>query len=145
LTRPPDAVLAQDREPSRRLAMRLMEARFSGDITALRDVLHPEVTLRVIGDRVAIYPFPTMRDGIESVVGAIMDLHAAFDCVAWEIINMIFEDDRIAFVRKMDLSHRVTGRRGVVHSSNWLRVRDGRIVEIVQLSDNDALVWMLSA
>lgn len=132
-----------DRDAIADLARRVVSARVDGDSPALRELLHPDVSLRVLGEPAAVYPFPTVRDGIDEVIKAFAALHAMCGCVEYVMLKLIVDNDRVVLLRRMELVHRFTGQSATVHVSNWLRFRDGRVIEILQLADNAAMMKLL--
>jgi ketosteroid isomerase-like protein len=140
VTGAPEPFAGTKREAIADVATRLIQARIKGDFAELRDLFDPAVMLRVIGEASTIYPFANHRAGFAEVAEEFARLHSMFECVDCVVLRMLVENDRVAFLRRMDLTHRGSGGRAIIYISNWLRVRDGRIVEIVQLTDNAALM-----
>ena len=118
---------------------RLIGARVASNMEELGGFLDPNVSLTIIGDPLSIYPFPNRRFGREAVLELIISLQSTFSYRNIEIMDMIIDGDSVVVMRRARLVHRGTGRSRLVHLNDWLRFRNGLVVEIIQLNDNQAL------
>ena len=123
------------------LVERFLDARGRGDAAGLAEVLHDEVTNEVLGDPVAFYPLPRLRTGRDAVVAMHLDFIRFLELIEREFVDMLVDEDGSAAMAILNsrFVNRVTGRSRNLRVSDWLRFKDGRIVEIKQLFDTAAL------
>ena len=85
---------------------------------------------------IEIFPFLGHRRGKAAMAEALRAAHEAFDFVTYEPISMVLESDNVAvqiFVRVVD---RKTGRSLQLVIAEFLRLHQGKIVEIRQFMDS---------
>lgn len=85
---------------------------------------------------IEIFPFLGHRRGKAAMAEALRAAHETFDFVTYEPISMVLESDNVAvqiFVRVVD---RKTGRSLQLVLAEFLRFRQGKIVEIRQFMDS---------
>ena len=121
---------------------RLGRARVSCDVEELRQLLDPNVSLRIIGDPALIYPMPTRRFGADAIIELILELKSVYHYRDSVLLKVAIDDDRVVSLRKSEVVHIGSGRIYTIHVTDWLRFRDRRIVEILQMDDGMAHLAM---
>ena len=64
-----------------------------------------------------------------------VELRVIFEHIDGVILDMVVEGDRAVILRKSIVQHVGTGRIYEIHSTNWIRVLNGRIVEMIEMTD----------
>ena len=84
--------------------------------------------------------FPTMmqRQGRDGLAQALRAIHVEYEILETALEQVVVDGDRAAALRVSRLRHRGTGRTGIVHTWNFLRIRDGLICEFSEFPDTAA-------
>jgi ketosteroid isomerase-like protein len=133
----PEPSLTRDEIADR--VLRLIGARAVGGLAEIGALLDPNVSLKIIGDPLAIYPFPSRRFGREAVLELVTSLRSIFRYEDMEVLNLIVDGDRATVLRRAKMIDLGSGRSNIVHVNDWFRFRRGLVVEVLQINDNAAM------
>ncbi len=143
MTKSPESLVAPGRELIADLVDRLINARVRYDIGEFGELFADDVSITIIGDPLSIYPFPNHRVGKAAVLDLIAGLASVFDYLDCEILDVMIDGERAVVLRRVHIVHRGSNRSGRVHLTDWIRFRDGKVVDVVQLNENAALANVL--
>lgn len=112
------------------------------DVSLFREVCASDVVCEFVGDRASI-SYAGRHLGIEALVDIIRRIGVDFEQLGRAKPNLVLVDGEYAAQRRsVEWRHRGTGRRGLVELADFVRYRDGRIVEFVEFRDSLALLQM---
>lgn len=117
------------------LIERSLRARINVDLAEIRAVLDPNISFRLVGGLPNAYPLPRRRFGVDALIQMAVELRVIFEHIDGVILDMVVEGDRAVILRKSIVQHVGTGRIYEIHSTNWIRVLNGRIVEMIEMTD----------
>jgi len=117
------------------LIERGVRARVDLDIEAMRSFLDPNVSFRLIGGNANTYAIPRRRFGADALIQMATELRTVFEHIGCVILDIVIEGNRAVVLRKSTVAHVGTGRVFELHVTNWIRVSNGRIVEMVEMTD----------
>jgi ketosteroid isomerase-like protein len=96
-----------------------------GRVAALR---HENIDWVIFGP-VGIFPFAGPRHGAAAVLDALATIAKAFQLESYVPEIVIVEGDRAAVMADVSYKQRATGRTLRIRVADFLRVRDGRVIE----------------
>ena len=117
------------------LIERSLRARINVDLAEIRAVLDPNISFRLVGGLPNAYPLPRRRFGVDALIQMAVELRVIFEHIDGVILDMVVEGDRAVILRKSIVQHVGTGRIYEIHSTNWICVLNGRIVEMIEMTD----------
>ena len=83
------------------------------------------------------------RDGREACIEFARHLRSIVEPLETTLLDLVIDGDQAAASRRLKLRARGTGRVGEVTVCSYVRFRDGQMVEIVELTDDDSLTRLL--
>lgn len=112
------------------------------DVSLFREICAPDVVCEFVGDRATI-SYAGRHLGIEALVDIIRRIGVDFEQLGHAKPDLVLVDgEHAAQRRSVEWRHRGTGRRGLVELADFVRYRDGKIVELVEFRDSLALLQM---
>ncbi len=112
------------------------------DIPFFRSICSPDVVSEFVGDRQTI-SYAGRHRGIDALANIIRAIGVEFEQLGHTKSNVVIVDGAEAAMRRtVEWRHRGTGRRGLVELADFVRYRDGKIVELIEFRDSVALLQM---
>jgi ketosteroid isomerase-like protein len=121
-------------EETRTLVRTLYEAYAQGDGAKVATLVDDDIDWIIHGP-VQLFPFMGPRRGKAEVLETLAGISKDYTLERYEPIWMVVDGDRAAVQSKAAFTQRSTNRRLSFNIATFLRVRDGRIVEFVELSN----------
>jgi len=109
------------------------------DLAMLRDLCSPSIVCEFVGDRARI-PYSGRHIGVHSLASIIREIGVEFHQVQYETVEILVEGGRIALRRKVEWRHHGTSLTGGLELADFARVEDGKIVELIEYRDSDAVL-----
>lgn len=98
------------------------------DLDRVAALLHEDIDWVIFGP-VGLFPFAGPRHGAAAVLRALGTIAEAFSLESYVPEIVIVEDDRAAVMADVSYKQRATGRTLRIRVGDFLRVRDGRVIE----------------
>ena len=93
---------------------------------------------------VDVFPFLGRKQGKAAVAGTMRTAHREFDYMSYQPVFMVTENDDAAVIVLARLRQRASGRVIQLFIADFLRFKDGRIVELREFMDSfDAVQQVL--
>jgi ketosteroid isomerase-like protein len=121
-------------EETRTLVRTLYEAYAKGDGATVATLVDDDIEWIIHGP-VQLFSFMGPRHGKAEVLETLAGIGKDYVLERYEPVWMVVEGDRAAVLSKAAFTQRSTNRRLSFNLANFVRVRDGRIVEFVELSN----------
>lgn len=83
------------------------------------------------------------REGRAGCVDFARQLRSVVEHVETTLVDLVIDGDQAAASRRLKLRARGTGRIGEIAVCSFVRFRDGQMIEIVELTDDEALTRLL--
>ena len=135
-------VTAQDNKERQRLFVEVLQDR--GELDRVEEFVHPAFV-----DHSAVPGLPDGPEGVRAVLGAV---RAGFPDHDAEVIHVVAEGDLVATYKTFSGTHTgdffgipATGRRATIRVMDFVRYRDGLVVEHWNVVDFAGLQAQLSA
>ena len=125
---------ALDRSDIEQRVRDLFEARRLGDHARMLSIMSPNIVYEVVGAW-ELYPFYGRREGIEAIRDMLLRLNQDFENLGSEIHDILIDGETVAIRRTAVLRHRGTSKVGSVGIVDFLRFRDGLIIEVSEYPD----------
>jgi ketosteroid isomerase-like protein len=103
------------------------------------ELIHEDIDWIIYGP-VQIFPFAGHRQGRAAVLEALGSIAKDFSLERYEPRIIIVEDDRAAVMSDVAFKQRATGRVLTAHLANFLRFRDGRLIEFREFANTFDMV-----
>ena len=132
-----------DRELIERRIYELAELRARGDVAGMLRYAAPDIVIRC-GDR-RDYPFHAPREGKEAAGEFGHVVNIAYENLGSEITSLLIDGDRVALHRTATIRNRGTGNTVKIDFCNFLRFRDGLVVEFSEYADTAAFARLESS
>jgi ketosteroid isomerase-like protein len=124
-----------DRELIEHRVRKLWELRADGDIPSILEYAAPDVKCFMRGNwSLAVYPRPLV--GKEEVAEAYRQLNIQYENLGSVIHELLIDGDRVALHRTTTIRNRGGGHRHTCDLINFIRFRDGLIVEFSEYPDH---------
>lgn len=120
---------------------RLYGARRTGDGTGFAAAFAEDGVFHLIGDT-RLVPQAGPRRGRAAIAAVIADLYAAYEYVDALIVDMAVDLNAAVIRRQLTLRARDTGRVAEFECADFIRLRDGEIVELKQFIDTASLAML---
>lgn len=137
---PADPGLCRDEMASRLLELGNF-SRQGPDVDLFRSLCSPDVVCEFVGDRATIF-YAGRHRGIEALTNIVRAIGVDFEQFGHAAPEVVVDGCCAAVRRTVEWRHRGTGRRGLVELADFVRFRNGYIVELVEFRDSVALVQM---
>jgi ketosteroid isomerase-like protein len=112
------------------------------DIDSMTGMMAPDAVFRVLGSP-TIIPFAGRFVGLAAIREAYRIKNTEYGLRHQDIRNLIVDGDTVAISRTAHLRHRGTCVARHVDFFDWLRFRDGLIVELTTFGDTMAIADLL--
>lgn len=103
------------------------------------ELIHEDIDWIIYGP-VQIFPFAGQRNGRNAVLEALGGIAREFALERYEPQVVIVEGDRAAVISDVAFKQRSTGRVLSMRLANFLRFRDGRVIEFREFANTFDLV-----
>ena len=117
----------------------LYAAYSSRNFDRVAELIHEDIDWIIYGP-VQIFPFAGHRHGRNAVLEALGSIAKDFSLERYEPRVIIVEDDRAAVMSDVAFKQRATGRVLTAHLANFLRFRDGRVIEFREFANTFDMV-----
>jgi ketosteroid isomerase-like protein len=124
---------------ARAAATELYAAYGRRDFDRVAELIHDDVDWVIYGP-VQVFPFAGHRHGKAAVLAALGGIAQEYLLERYEPQVMIVEGDRAAVMSDVAFKQRSTGRTVSMHLANFLRFRDGRLIEFREFANTFDLV-----
>jgi ketosteroid isomerase-like protein len=118
----------------RTLVCDLYAAYAGGDGARVAAMIDDDVDWIIYGP-VQVFPFVGARRGKEAVLETLAGVSAEYAVERYQPETIVVEGDRAAVMSNVAFIQRSTGRMLSFRNANFLRFRDGRVVEFREFSD----------
>ncbi len=98
------------------------------DFDRVADLIHDDVDWIIYGP-MQVFPFAGHRQGKAAVLAALGGIAQEYTLERYEPQIMIVDADRAAVMSDVAFKQRSTGRTVTMQLANFLRFRDGRLIE----------------
>ncbi|WP_374545119.1 nuclear transport factor 2 family protein [Rhodoblastus sp.] len=129
---------AVDREMIEQRIRTMVRMHSDGNLHGLFDLVADEVVYNVRGGWIT-FPYAKPVRGKKDVAAAMAMISVRFENLGSVIHNLVIDGDRAAFLRTATIRHRGTGKTGDVDVVDFIRFRDGLVVEFTEIADSAAL------
>ncbi|MCB1539637.1 MAG: nuclear transport factor 2 family protein [Rhodoblastus sp.] len=133
----PSVMEAQDqRQRIEACIRRLIELRAAGDVDGLVAYAAPDIVFKTGIGRNA--PFHGEYRGIEACANLVRHVNVNYENLGSRLNRLLIDGDRVALHRTARIRNRGTGRAIDIDMWNYVRFRDGLIVEFAEYPDTEA-------
>jgi ketosteroid isomerase-like protein len=115
-------------EDARATTEELYDAYERGDVDRIAALIHDDIDW-VIYAPVSVFPFAGPRQGRAAVLQALGAIAEEYALQSYKREIMIVDGDRAAVMADVNFTQRATGRTLRFRVANFLRLREGRVVE----------------
>ncbi len=105
------------------------------DREGVAKLIHDDVDWIIHGP-IEVFPFAGLRRGRAAVLQALAVMDLSYALESYEPDFVIVEGDRAAIMADVALLQRASGRLLRFRAANFLRVRDGRLIEFREFADS---------
>ena len=130
-----------DRELIEKRIHALLDMRAAGDLRGMLEHAAEDVVYNVRGNWAA-FPYTRPVRGKKLVAEAIAMIAMQFENLGSVVHDLVIDGDRVAVRRTAKLRHRGTGKVGEVDIADFVRFRDGLVVEFTEVADSMALAQL---
>jgi ketosteroid isomerase-like protein len=120
---------------------RLYAQRRAGKAEAFAAAFAEDGVFHLIGDT-RLVPQAGPRQGRKAIAAVIADLHRAYEDVDALIVDMAVDLNAAVIRRQLTLRARETGAVAEFEAADFIRLRDGEIVELKQFIDTASLALL---
>ncbi len=122
---------------------RLIDLRAAGDVDGLVAYAAPDIVFRTGIGRAA--PFHAEYRGVEACADLVRQVNICYENLGSRLNRLLIEGDRVALHRTTSIRNRGVGRIVDVDMWNFVRFRDGLIVEFAEYPDTEAFARLDAA
>jgi len=122
----------------------LLQMREDGDLAGLLSYAAPDIVYDIRGNWAA-FPFSEPVRGKAMTAQALKMIAMHCENLGNVVHGIVIDGDQVAVRRTATIRHRGTGKVGPVEISDFVRFRDGLVVELVESADPVALAWLESS
>ncbi len=130
-----------DRELIEQRLHMLLELRAKGELRAMLDFAAEDIVYNVRGNWMA-FPYVKPIQGKKVVAEALMMIAVQFENLGSVVHDLVIDGDRVAMRRTSTIRNRGTGSSAEVDIADFIRFRDGLVVELTEIADAAALARM---
>ena len=105
-----------------------------GDFERIAALIHDDIDW-IIYAPVGVFPFAGARQGRAAVLDAMTGIAEAFSLQSHTLEILVVEGDRAAVMADVGFEQRATGRLLRFRVANFLRVKDGRLIEFREFAN----------
>ena len=118
------------------LIRRLIELRAAGDVDGLVAFAAPDIVFKTGIGRAA--PLQAECKGVEACARLVRQVNVNYENLGSRLNKLLIDGDRVALHRTARIRNRGTGRAVDVDMWNFVKFRDGLIVEFAEYPDTEA-------
>lgn len=127
---------SNDRRRIAALIERLAELRAAGDVDGLVAYVAPDIVFKTgIGRS---HPFHAECKGVEACADLVRQVNVSYENLGSRVNRLLIDGDNVAIHRTARIRNRGTGRAVDIDMWNFVRFRDGLIVEFAEYPDTEA-------
>ncbi len=126
---------ALDREMIEHRVRTIFERRATGDMKGMSEYLSEDFVYKVPGGW-TLYPFPRPVRGKAAFLQVIAAINAMYENLGSDIHELVIDGERVALHRTSHLRNRGTGAVYSVDICDFLRFRDGLVIEFSEYPDS---------
>jgi ketosteroid isomerase-like protein len=130
-----------DRELIERRVHALLEMRAAGNLRGMLDHAAEDIVYNVRGNWAA-FPYTRPVHGKKLVAEALAMIGVQFENLGSVVHDLVIDGERVAIRRTATIRHRGTGKVGEVDIADFVRFRDGLVVEFTEVADSMALAQL---
>ena len=132
-----------DRDAIKALIETCYQARHEGRVEELMSAFHPEAIFEFAGSKSALAIAGASR-GHQDIRASLTALVAIFEFIDRDILSMTIDGDRAAVRSRIIVRYIPANETATTELLDLFRVRDGKIVELVEFVDTALVKHMLS-
>jgi ketosteroid isomerase-like protein len=133
-----DASAPVDREFIEARLRRLMEMRAANDHRGMLEYVAEDIVFDVRGNW-TVFPFAGPVKGKDMVARALMSIATQFENLGSTVKEIVIDGDRVAIRRTACIRHRGTSKTAYVDFADFIRFRDGLVIEFAEIADSVVL------
>ena len=126
-----------DRKTVEKIVEDMLDGLTAGNPAKMVAHMAPDVVYT--GDGGGKYPFRDRREGKDACAELMRAITIAYECLGSTVHRLLVDGDRASLHRVSRLRNRGSGRSYDISICNFMRFRDGMIVEFSQYPDTAAL------
>jgi uncharacterized protein len=126
-----------DRDLIRPRIQALLEMCGRGDVDGMMQYFAPDIVYT--GGTWRVHPFSTPRAGKQACADMMRAVYVSYENLGTIIRHVVIDGDRAAVSRTTQLRHRGSGRIADVEIWDYIRFRDGLVVEFSEYPDTLAI------
>lgn len=130
-----------DRDLVQQRIQALFAKRTAGDMGKVLELLAEDVQFSVKGHWTA-FPYPGPARGKTMVAEAMATIIVQYEHCGSAVHEMIIDGDRVAVRRTAKIRHRGTGKVGNIEIADFIRFREGLLLEWTEVVDSMALAQL---
>ena len=115
--------------------------RAAGDLRGMLELAAEDVVYNMRGNW-AGFPYTRPVRGKKMVAEALAMIAVQFENLGSVVHDLVIDGDRVAVRRTAKIRHRGTGKVGEVDIADFVRFRDGLVVEFTEVADFMALAQL---
>lgn len=116
----------------------IFERRAVGDIPGIVEYMAEDICYNIQGNW-TIYPFSRPARGKQILAQALAMIEAMYENLGSTIHELVIDGESVALHRTARIRHRATGETSSVDFCDFLRFRDGMVIEFAEYPDSAAL------
>ncbi|HLF24124.1 MAG TPA: nuclear transport factor 2 family protein [Burkholderiales bacterium] len=109
------------------------------DFERIAAMLHEDIDW-VIYSPIDVFPFAGLRRGREAVLQALAAIGEVYLLESYQPEVIVVDGDRAAVMSDVSFKQRATGRTLRFRLANFLRIKDGKLIEFREFADSFDLV-----
>jgi ketosteroid isomerase-like protein len=129
---------ALDREMIEHRVRTIFERRAAGDLPGIVEYAAEDILYNVQGEW-TIYPFSRPIEGKALLAHALAVIEAMYENLGSAIHELVIDGERVALHRTSRMRNRGTGEVRSVDVCDFLRFRDGLVIEFAEYPDSAAI------
>jgi ketosteroid isomerase-like protein len=128
---------AIDRAWIEQAVRRLIDLRAAGNLSGMLDYIADDIQFLIRGNWI-VFPYAEALRGKAAVAEALRNIGMQFENQGSTVNQMVIDGDRVAIWRTAHVRHRGTGLEADVEIADFVRFRDGLVVEFTEIADSVA-------
>ena len=109
------------------------------DFERIAAMLHEDIDWVIYGP-IDVFPFAGLRRGREAVLQALAAIGEVYLLESYQPEVIVVDGDRAAVMSDVSFKQRATGRTLRFRLANFLRIKDGKLIEFREFADSFDLV-----
>ena len=124
---------------TRATVTKLYDAYQRRDFECIVAMLHEDIDWVIYGP-IDVFPFAGLRRGREAVLQALAAIGEVYLLESYQPEVIVVDGDRAAVMSDVSFKQRATGRTLRFRLANFLRIKDGKLIEFREFADSFDLV-----